>query len=509
MSLSTSHSQAALSRRLEELSKILTQKSPALLCFSKEEIAGRLLQRAAELWSFRLPRAYLEEYRLKGYMPTDNQEIKCRGISLNSDNQLRLSVGFFCSKLFEFFIYWTYAFLVILISLRITPKRRKIILLYGVPGEALNSGGSDERFLNFCRFGPINLLHGSNFLMVQSVGKVRSIDAHAVVYCRFPIIEALKRSGLNFRLHLFAICYHLYAALVFLLRLPLHPELILLSKDISFQSAAIVLDSQGLIKNIAFSNSNLSSQPLWSWALPNKKFDSHMIWYSQNSFPISYKDEQAAVIFPPLNYMKVDIHWVWSEGFKSFLESCCSARNINAVSSIVWHSPSINKISKTDGALRIVIFDVTPVNEQFELDHGLIRNFYSEKNMIWFIEDVMEVADLVKRRVDRTVDIAIKHKRENIAIHSAQYQTIISDFVQSGVITLVPHDCNIYDLIGDHDIVISPPYSSPVYIGKEMGKAAFWYDPTDTVDWKLGQPETPLIQGKEALHHKIKEILEL
>jgi polysaccharide biosynthesis PFTS motif protein len=65
----------------------------------------------------------------------------------------------------------------------------------------------------------------------------------------------------------------------------------------------------------------------------------------------------------------------------------------------------------------------------------------------------------------------------------------------------------LYDLILSSDIVIACPYSSPIYIGMDAGKEAFWYDPTSTLEWKLGVSELPLIQGRAHLAARIRKAL--
>ncbi len=156
---------------------------------------------------------------------------------------------------------------------------------------------------------------------------------------------------------------------------------------------------------------------------------------------------------------------------------------------------------------RIALFDVSPVNSIVERKLGLIRNFYSDKNISLFIRDVIAAAQEVSRQRGIKIEVVLKHKRPHFSnTHSSEYISTVSRLVDDGAIILVDPVTNLHDLIADSDVIVAAPYSSPVYLGSHAGKAAFWYDPTETIDWKFGAQEIKLVHGKE---HLISELLQV
>jgi polysaccharide biosynthesis PFTS motif protein len=320
------------------------------------------------------------------------------------------------------------------------------------------------------------------------------------------MLIALFWSGLGMRLWIQALCQHTLAVSGFVRAICSCPNLVLLEKDVAAQAVASALNRQGSLQNTIFTTSNYFSQPLWSWAMPERDHMSHIVWYSQNLYPISYSDETEAVSIPNLGFIRADIQWVWSEGFRSFLESICPPCVYKVVPPVVWHLPS-KRVPKGAAVRRIALFDVTPISTALEVKFGLIRNFYSDQNISWFIRDVIAAAQEVSQQRGIKIEVVLKHKRNHRSnFHSSEYISTISKLVDDGAITLVDPVTNLHDLIANSDVIVAAPYSSPVYLGLQAGKVAFWYDPTETIDWKLESPEIELVSGKQRLSSELLQI---
>lgn len=503
--VSTAHSYAALQRRLDGVFVGIQQSTPGFCGYAATDVALRLMQRYAELIVFEFTRHAAERYRNNGRLPTDEETIDCAGLVIKGTQKVRLTPLKFIALFLEFIAYWGYVLLMILISLKPFTARRQLTLLYGVGLHDLLAEGSDARFLHFCRGGHLPPLAAARHLVVQAVQPIHSTDPLHVRYGRMPLLLALRWTGLGCRAWLGTLVLHVFAAFEFAWAVCLQPCLILLGRDAASHAAAVALNRQDSLRDVILTNSNYFSQPLWTSSLPIQRHVSHMVWYSQNNYPISYADEAEAVPIPNLRYVRADIQWVWSEGFRYFLQETCPPCTYNVVSPIVWHLPS-TRVSLTPEVRRIALFDVTPVNYATELKLGLLRNFYTEKTMSCFIRDVVEAARIVSEERGVKIVVVLKHKRAHADLHSSEYIETISRLADSGGITLVDPTFNLHDMIQKSSLVIAAPYSSPVYLGRAAGKDAVWYDPTGMLAWKLGQIEIPLIQGRNALVARIREV---
>jgi hypothetical protein len=501
--VTTSHSYAvsyaALHSRLKGIA-VEEQKSKNSFCgYNAFDVTSRLMQRYAELGVFEFTRLSAEIYRNTGKLPVEDETMNCGGLLFHSNINVSLSVRMFISQLMRFFALWGTTLFVIIFSLKVIGQRRRLTLLYGVGRQDLLAEGSDARFLDFCRNGKLPPVEMPRHLVIQAYPAIISTDQKQVTYGRVPLLQALRLSGLGLRCWLYALGLHIFSLFSFILSVCLKPNLILLGVDAAMHAVATVLNRESVLEDVTLTTSNYFAQPLWMWALPNRNFELHMVWYSQNMYPISYVDEVAAVPIPNLSFLRADVHWVWSKGFLSFLQGICPPAKYKIVPPVVWHLKSAC-VPKVNRPRRIALFDVTPVNATVERKMGLIRNYYTPENMSCFIRDVVDAAQEVVRQTGSKIEVMLKHKRTpELKFHSPQYAATISNFEKNGLIQLIPADSNIHDVLSDCDILVAAPYSSPAYLGLNAGKIAFWYDPTETLDWKNGTPEIMLVKGKKQL----------
>lgn len=503
--VSTASSYAAFERRLSRLMARTLESATGFCGYASQDVAFRLVQRCAELGVFEFTRVSAEKYRLNATLPADTEAIVCGVLLFEADGTVRLKNVAAMQLLLEFFAYWCFVFLRIFASFRPKISPGRVSMLYGVGRQDLNAGGSDLRFLDFCRSGPVGPLRNADRLVVQSEQSFLSTDPMRVRYGRVPLLDALRWSGLGFRTWLLALRQHIESALGFIQALRGLPLLLLLGRDAANHAVAAALNRGGNLQDVILTNSDYFSQPLWFWALPHKRFASHIVWYSQNGYPISYVDEREAVSIPNLRYVRADVQWVWNDGFKNFLEAICPKCDFEVVSPVIWCLPSKTAILARDSP-RIALFDVTPVSELTEQKFGLLRNFYSESVMSGFIRDVVEVAQAVGSDFGISIEIVLKHKRHPKAgFHSSSYFDVVEKFVQDGSLKVIDPASNMFDFVSASDVVIAAPYSSPVYVGRHLVKNSFWYDPTENLDWKLEVQEIPLVQGRERLRTKMME----
>ena len=74
-----------------------------------------------------------------------------------------------------------------------------------------------------------------------------------------------------------------------------------------------------------------------------------------------------------------------------------------------------------------------------------------------------------------SIEIGLKPKREVTDFHSEKYVDMLHKFYDSGLITRIGHGENIYDLVRNAKVVVAYPFTSPVFIAKELGVDCAFY----------------------------------
>ncbi len=475
--VSTTHSYAALSRRLDGIARSVAQRAPAFCGYSRKDVAWRFLQRCTELSVFQFTHVGAEQLRATGALPNDESTVDCGGLRFEADRRITLSLGLFIRALAEYLGHWAHALATIVLSFRFSRSRHRVTLLHGVGHDDLTADGGDQRFLDFCRNGPVEPLAESDRLAVQATRPIASSAPERARYGRVPLLLAVRWTGLAPGTWLRAIGRHFGSMLSFSAAVLRYPGLILLGRDAAYHGIACALSRGGALQDVIVTNSNYFAQALWMWALPNRRHRLHLAWYSQNNYPLVYADDPLCAPIPNLNFIRADVQWVWTDSFRRFLEGLGCVSEFRVVGPILWHLPG-RVTARPPGNFRIALFDVTPVDDATERRLGLIRNYYAEKNVVRFIRDVIDAAEAVGREAGWKIDVLLKHKRSHGAIHASGYVDLVSDLAEAGKIVLMPFTMNLYDLIDSCDAVVVAPFSSPAYVAVARGKAAAWYDPT-------------------------------
>jgi polysaccharide biosynthesis PFTS motif protein len=282
-----------------------------------------------------------------------------------------------------------------------------------------------------------------------------------------------------------------------------------LGRDFAYHSIVEYLNHLKLIDAVVITNSNYSAQPLWMTDLFRRQFKTHMIWYAQNTKPMVYASDQLRADFPNYRHMRVDEHWVWTDGYAAYLKSLLVPGEIHVVGPILWHLPEpIESKIKSQELVTIVVFDVTPVRDEVAEGIGMIGNYYSAKNMNSFLDGVMNCKEHIERDIGKQVKVILKHKRGYNSGHSLEYIEHIEKLQATECIELVPFNANIFSLISDADIVVVVPYSSPAYVAHMLGVPSIFFDSSCGV-FPVYDEEVDIwfASGEKELLHVVNKIL--
>ncbi len=481
----TSHCYAAFDRRLRAMETWARDFVPGVRGYERKQVASRLLQRFAELAVAAFVRRCADRFAQAGRLPADTDAVECDGLLLPVDGALRLAPRTFVRALAEFLVHWLHALAALLLALSWTPSRAgpRFTLVFGVGVESLTAGGSDARFLDFCRRGPITPLAGAVHLIVQASRPLPSSAPDRLSYARFPLFCALRKVGLPPLSWLRALRDHGGALIDFAVAVWKCPPLALLGRDVAYDAAAATLDRQDMLDALVLTNSNYSSQPLWMRALPGRRFRTHMVWYSQNSAPIVYRDDPSATPLPNFKFIAVDAMWVWTAGFRTFLETLGCRAEYHIVGPVLWHLPPAAAAERrAAGRSRIAVFDVTPITAERERSLGMPDNYFNAANASRFLCDIVDARTRLQSALGRPVDVILKHKRSYNPGHDPAYIALVERLSgQDGKIGIAAPDTNMYELIEGSDAVVVFPYSSPAYVAQAMGVPAIYYDSSGAV----------------------------
>jgi polysaccharide biosynthesis PFTS motif protein len=203
-----------------------------------------------------------------------------------------------------------------------------------------------------------------------------------------------------------------------------------------------------------------------------------MLWYSSNSVPLMYKSKKVEnnarhwEIF--LKHMAIDTHWVWTNEHKRYLKKMTNSAILVKGSMVFYNPPKkLDSNKKYD----VVIFDVTPQNSK-SVFKDTIFSFPIAKE---FIEDIIESVELVSQKLDKNIDIYIKHKRNFAPTHSSEYIAYIDVLAKNRQLFVLPLDSDLYETIATSKIVIGFPFTSPVIIGQELKVPSIYYSSTNAL----------------------------
>jgi hypothetical protein len=378
-----------------------------------------------------------------------------------------------------FFVQWTRVIGNLAKSTRNKLPERATMLM-GVGISDLVVDGSDKRFIAFCERGPLPPLRNATHLVVESAQPFTSTKPGWASCSRQPLLALLRTHPPRGRDLLRFLAAHLAAAVTYVWHSIFQPIVCLLARDMAFHAVAADLNRRGALEAIIITNAHFNVQALWMRSLPGRRFKVHMAWYSQNTKPFVYKAHGVDASMPQYRHMAVDTHWVWTQGYATYLRALDTTAEVHVVGPILWYLPEAKP--STTPALSVAIFDVTPVREKFARQIGLPRNYYSTTNMIDFREQATRACERVAAQLGRPVLVWLKHKRSYGKVHDQRYIEFVDGLATAGRIRLLPPQTSLYSLIGASAAVVVVPFSSPAYVASAIKVPAIYLDATDSIE---------------------------
>lgn len=470
------HAYAAFDAYIEKVeSWLVPQLHPVLGC-EVGTVCQRLLQRLVEVTLGPFVKHLARNIRQnQPFLHSEGKQLNLDGITIDTlSGAVGLTPRVLLLAGLDFGAHWLHA-LISILRIGSGTHRTKATLVFGVGTESLFNGLDDQRFVEYCNQGPITPLAEGKRFIVQHLTRTGSFSDSRMSYARHPFAQLACETKIPWHAHIKLIGRHLLMPARYIWAIIRCQPLALLSRDFALGTLLAALDRSGMIEAVVFTNSNYSIQPMWARA--SRSYETHMVWYSQNSIPLILKGDDFTADLPNYRHMFVDVHWVWTQGFRRhILNQFGHMQRVEVVGPVTWYLPE--PPTKKLNGFNIAAFDVTPISDNVAESIGLLANYYNPVTAIGFLNGLLKSAANLREMQGVDCTIQLKHKRSYSLTHDQGYIELVSRLHKRGEINLIPFDINIYSFILDCDVVVVIPNSSPSYIANSLGVPCIYFDPT-------------------------------
>ena len=470
---------AAFSNRLKPLLETIERNArnrlPGGLLYESADLGLRLTQEICILIEVPLRR---EDARraIEGLAPLqfESPEFSCAGVKVDARSG-RIGIGprLWLAGMARFAALWS-AMLWLGLRALGTGDARRAMLVHGVPEEGLFRE-NDTEFAAFCRSGPIAPLNEAELLYVQSLSRTPVSSApDRIRYARHPLFECMRRSGITVGQFLFFLRRHLTAGTAYLTGAVRMPALAVLWRDYACHAVAESLNARDRLHGVMVTNTNWNRQLLWMNALPKRRYEAHMVLYSQHDRQPDYIDEPEHLRgHPTVHLVRVDHFWVWTPGYAAAVTRDGTSARVHVVGPILWEPDRRARLPRS--VAWISVFDIAPLVPDVNIrDYGLLDNYFSPDNASAFLDGILRAV----RAAGLQLPVVIKPKRRPDPLRDPGYQARLQE---SREFELLDSDAPITEVVSRSAVVIVYPFSSAAFVADWMAVPAIYFDPTGKV----------------------------
>jgi polysaccharide biosynthesis PFTS motif protein len=379
-------------------------------------------------------------------------------------NAFKPKVMYRNSLLFKIAFYIMYIFVYFVLLLNFKSKSGRLTLIYSLTFDQIYRDNSCQSVSEFFSAGRFGLKKNSEFLIeCKSLKRLRGFN-NVKVTRDIPLQIYANYCSFSEKSHiLIMIVRRFFHSIMMLITIP---DFSLVLKEYIFDESIFLGKQEKFIDTVITTQTHLLFQPL-IFNLDIVKNKRIMLWYSANSIPIPYKDKTQLVLGLSNDFYhnaKVDEHWVWNKSNADYIRKMNSQKVLIKGSMLFYGASQRQKpLPKFD----VLLFDTTPPKFLPE------NNVFNENHVCDFVSEIVQVIKEFKGYP--SIEIGLKPKREVADLHSQKYVDMLHKFYDSGLITRIGHRENIYDLVRNAKVVIAYPFTSPVFIAKELGVDCAFY----------------------------------
>lgn len=463
-------------RMIARVEDWVASKRPTLPGCDERHLRARIVQRVVELTNAAFSHQALQQ---SAGSPAPTAGFSADGVRIcTTTGRVSVSPALWVALIGQFCVVWADALLGLLPGLfgrAPAPSVPATVLMEAAGGYE----DCDDRFVRFCRDGPIAPLSATRRLIVRAQRPPRKATSPDVMYTTRPFVHLINNS-LSASARWSAFVRHLTAPWRYVRALAATPLNVLAGRDVALLPLIERLDRTGTLEAVVVTTSAFTSQPLWMKGFRGQRFKLHMVWYSQNFIPKMYVGDSERPDLPQARHMRVDVHWVWTQGFREYLAGFQAGSEIHVVGPILWYLPGPFDWSTipAQDPIKVAVFDITPLPDGTTA-FGAAKNYYSVALITKFVADIVSTCDEIAAATSRRVVVLLKHKRPpRPGRHDSSYLEWLDALTKSHPdFHLIDPQANLFGLLRECDLSVSVPYTSTAYVSDALSKPALYYDP--------------------------------
>ncbi len=371
----------------------------------------------------------------------------------------------------------------------------KFVAIIGTGSSDVIRDGSDERFVEFCRNGPVSTLRAPAVMMVQHGGDMESGTDSGIFYARRPLYRLMRVSSAGWLQRMGVVRRLLLGAVAAVVKTPFDARQALLMRDAMEAVVVRALVRMGSLGEVRITNSAATRQAIW---IRDGSVPCAMIWYSENSKGL-WRDGIHEVEPPMYRHLHVGVHWVWTDGHAKWLRSLGHSGSIHVVGPILWYLPRPAPANPGTDVLWVTVFDIIPVSDEFAEQLGFSENYYSVDRCLAFLRGVLAAADGARAQTGLPIQVRIKPKRFQPKA-APEYAREVESLVGVGALSRMDTSADLFDAARKSLISVVQPFSSPALVAADRGCLACYFDAAQVLERPTSlSPEIPLVSTTEEL----------
>ena len=217
-----------------------------------------------------------------------------------------------------------------------------------------------------------------------------------------------------------------------------------------------------------------------------------MMWYSMNSQGISRDFTSPEGINLSEVKGKIDQQLVWTESHRALLLNE-GVGQVKVVGSCLFQTNHelISPRERTD-ELRVLFFDVAPsrdeISDKIRSELNLQDSLYDYDFCSLILIESISILDSFAQSRGISLNVILKPKRishRSQFNYNARYYNLLQNLIvrEPRFSVASPH-LNLYTMIKDADLVIGPPYTSPIFVASELNVPSC-YLAFQANDWRI------------------------
>ena len=217
-----------------------------------------------------------------------------------------------------------------------------------------------------------------------------------------------------------------------------------------------------------------------------------MMWYSMNGQGISRDFTSPEGINLSEVKGKIDLQLVWTESHRALLLNE-GVGQVKVVGSCLFQTNhELISPRRRTSQLRVLFFDVAPIREKvpdnIKRELNLQDSLYNYDFCSLILIESISILDSFAQSRGISLNVILKPKRisqRSQFNYNARYYNLLRNLIvrERRFSVASPH-LNLYTMINDADLVIGPPYTSPIFVASELNVPCC-YLAFQANDWRI------------------------